>query len=368
MRSVWTAATSFGVMTVSAILAGSGALAGCNYDNPGFKVKGTAEGGGDSETGASVSGTSGDTSVASTPTTTTTTTDDPTLTSFTVSAGSVTDPTTTAPGTESGLSTGPLLPWDNTCDTPIWSEFRPAVADTYFFHSYAAGESNCYFTDQPLSEDYECIDLNAGAVDYLPMVFTDIVMGDPKFYLQALLGARFSLDGLEDGGEQVPRAAVVSSALELYFFRGNPQLVWGPPEFDLYALAAAGDEVVLWPEGEHFAPGGCSKGEPSFRCLACGATPKGACDLDWKTPGSVYVPGQSKLITHFDLGAKTADGVQLKDIELDLAATDYALDTGVLVVATTKLQWNDQLELKSVNYDNGAVGPFLKVQYCPNPN
>ncbi len=336
---------------------------GCSHDNPGFQVKGSADGSGASETSVSASGVTSETSVSSTPTTGT---PDTTTSGPGTAATGTSEPGTSGSSGSSDPSTGGLLPWDNNCNAPVPSKPLLAAADAYFFHSYSAGEGSCVFTDKPLSPDFECVDLNAGKDDYLPMVFADL--GTPEANLQALFGVRFSLDGLEDGGEPVPRGAVVDATMELYFFRGNSDAPWDPPEFDLYALEAANKEVVLWDEGDHFGPGGCSQGEPSFRCLACGASPEGPCDLGWSVPESVYYPEKSKLLQHFDLGAPVPKAGLMHPVDLDLPATNHALDTGVLVVLTTGLSWLDALELKSRNYDQGSVGPFLTVRYCPNPN
>lgn len=344
-------------------------LAGCNYENPGFKVKGSGTGSGASETAESGSGATTETSVSSTPPTTSTsepiepTTDGP-GSSVTDTSG---DPNTS---TSSDSSTGELLPWDNSCpkEDIVEGARQLAVADNYFFNSYKQQPPRCDFTDQPLSEDFNCVDLNAGQDDFAPMVFDDIGDMNPANHLRVLVGVRFSLEGLEDGGEPVPRSAVVDSTLELYFFRANAQAPWDPPEFDLYALEAEGQKVVHWAEGEHFGAGGCSKGEPSFRCLACGESPTGLCEQEWGVPGSVYKPGESKFLQHFSLGEPAPKDALMHPVGLELPATDHALDTGLLVVATTKMIWKDGLELKSRNYDSGKVGPFLTVRYCPNPN
>jgi hypothetical protein len=349
----------------------------CNYDNPGFKIKET-------DTGVSLSEVSGSSLEATSqpsPTTTQPTSSETTMTSAGPQvSGSDSDTSSTSPGTSetstADATTGPGEPWDNLCNDPVVGPNMLPVADTYFLNTIEMQPTICAYNDIDMDKlaDVDCVHVNAGKVASLPMVFNDGGSENtPNDDLVLAFGARFKYDLKDDKDVPVPWTAVIDSTLELYFFRANDQAPWDPPEFALYPLLPAETdppEPVYWEEGAHLKTGACAENEPTFGCLMCLAViDDEKCAHDWFWPGGVFEAGKGTTIGDpFDLGAEKPDGARIKVVELGLPGTEQALGTGVLVVARSKVIWEDKLELKSKEYNQGKVGPFLRVKYCPNPN
>jgi hypothetical protein len=238
MRRLRTAATPFGWCVCVALM-------GCSHDNPGFKVKGSADGSGASETSVSGSGVTSETSVSSTPTTGTpdTTTSGPGITSTT----GLTQ--TSSGGSES--STGgnppvfPLLCDENSKQVVGF----PVAADTYFsFNANDPGQCD------DLSE--YCKNTNTGRVSY-----RDVFNRDD--YLTAF-AVRFTTEPLEYMGFPVPHE-VVKLTLQLFVEREDQE---HPNDVKLFTKRFGANDAS-WPEGDNYALEPCHQGDSSYACRSC---------------------------------------------------------------------------------------------------
>lgn len=246
MRRLRTAATPFGWCVCVA-------LVGCNYDNPGFKVKGSADGSGASET--SVSGVTGDTGVSSTPTTGATT-GESTSTSVTSAGSASSEPgTMTASDTDVTSTTGD--PLGNDCMVPDVVEMV-SKEDTFLVARTTGDVVACGFLDEIAFGMFDpnagyCENFNLGNVAELPLVDVPNLEGrDAVHYL-----VQFDLSMLLDKNTQLPVqfAQITGAVLEVRAKRLGEVV-----EVGAYPLAS--DES--WVPGDEHGP--AKAGDPSYRC------------------------------------------------------------------------------------------------------
>lgn len=354
MRSVWTAATSFGVMTVSAILAGSGALAGCNYDNPGFKVKGTV--GAQESTGGSAEVT---TDVVTTQSSgTPTVTSEPTgpasepVTSVTTldTSGSETSSVSTSSGTG---SEGEWV-FPESCGETIPGEYEPAAADTFFL--YEQGIGACSFDEQMI----DCFNREFSLVDYYPL-FHHLKEPGPDDDIVDMYAVRFAMPAPMYMGEvPVPPHAFQSFDARFHVFRISPGDPWKQVDLSVLRLAA-GD---TWQEGggQEYTP--CLSPAASFRCRECPLSdPEGGCVLDWsvkETPVPLNAPALQKLVIKEAPGDSGADVPLKQFVKADLA---WLITEGLVVFAPGEMA-EKLIEVKTLQSGDMSWRPALRTNYC----
>ena len=265
MRRLRTAATPFGWCVCVA-------LVGCNYDNPGFKVKGSADGSGASETSVSGSGVTSETSVSSTPTTSTVASEPA---SSTGSGGVSSSPMTETGQTQDSATTG--APLVHECDKPETVELK-VVGDTFLVdRSWKDFTAPCFLL-QEVAPEYQwvqgliyCRDRNFGLLPALPLM--DVPSMDGRDAIHYLV--RFDLTQLVDVNTQEPVqfAQIVGGELQLTVKRLGEGTTLG-------AFALHPDQA--WKEGTQ-AGDEANEGEPTYRCRVApaGNIPVNDCSAEW---------------------------------------------------------------------------------------
>lgn len=270
MRSLETAATSFGVWCG---FVGCIWLAGCNYDNPGFKVKGNAEAGASSET--SVSGATSETSESSAPVTTATTEEPPTSTGMVATAGSGTeDPGSTTEAITSDVTGTTGEPLNNECGQPEVVEV-PVLADTFLVVRTVDDAVACGLLDEIAPGQFDpnsgyCENWNLGKVATLKLV--DVPNEEGRDAIHYLV--KFDVGKLLDKNTDEPVKLVQIKNAELHVTierLGDPVLLGAYPLLP--------DDV--WVEGKEDGP--AVMGDPSYRCRKAPGVDnqEGACLGKW---------------------------------------------------------------------------------------
>lgn len=248
-------------------------LAGCNYENPGFKVKGSGTGSGASETGESGSGVTTETSVSSTPPTTTggpETTTEP-VTSMTTTTG----PAESSSGEAEGTSTTGE-PLNNDCQQASTVDLT-VVFDSFLVDRSWNDASPCALLQEVAPDDeWEqgttyCRDRNFGALAALPLI--DVPNQDGRDVIHYLV--RFDMKPLLDESTQQPVQFVQIQAADLWL---TIKRLGVGAKVGAYALNA--DQA--WTEGNKSGePAGA--GEVTYRCRVSPATtdPVKPCLKDW---------------------------------------------------------------------------------------
>lgn len=314
-------------------------LAGCNYENPGFKVKGSDDGAGASETGVSVSGAS-EVSVSGVPTT-----GEPPET--TMGPGtSVT--TTTGVAESSGGEVGssgeppPFFPPQCGADSKERREFVVA-ADTYFFF-------NVNDIGQCENVLFPCKDTSAGLSAHEHVFNRD---GYMSFFV-----VRFEPQVVEYMGYKVPPEATTLT-LQLFVERDDPNF--------------SGDVLLIpkrlapqdkdWPEGDNYGLEECRMDDSSFACRKCDKDMN--CVEPWSTPiadvvASPKVVGDALAVETPLLEGALKDMVINPMTELALLATGHP---GFLIMAEAPV-YEETLIIKSKDTGIDMYTPRLFAEFC----
>lgn len=363
MRSLGTAATT---LCVWCVLAGCTGLTGCNYVNPGFKVKGNAEGGASSETGGD--GTTGETGVSSAPVTTTTTEEPPTSTSTLGTAESSSGPVLTDTGdTEEPGTTTTGGPTPHECDDAVTMKL-PVALDTFLVDRSWKDAGACSLIqevapeyDWPVNDVSYCRDRNFGAVPGLPLVDRPNMDGrDAIHYL-----VKFKVEALLDMNTQEPVefSQIVSADLILTVKRlGDPTTVG--------AFALAPDQS--WLEGDK-AGEEAEQAEATYRCRVAPQPkdPVNPCAGKWTYTVPIPEGGNPMREVTTEGLAKGVDsplpiGFNWTDFEggLEMFFTP-AGHQGFFVSLPTFEAESTGDRLKVLAREAAEEDPVLKVTYCP---
>ncbi|MBK7830263.1 hypothetical protein [Nannocystis sp.] len=313
-------------------------LAGCNYENPGFKVKGSDDGAGASETGVSVSGAS-EASVSGVPTT-----------------GEPPD-STTGPGTSVTTTTGvaessggevgstgdppPKFPAQCGADNRERVDFVVA-ADTYFYF-------NVNDIGQCEDVQYPCKDTSAGLSGYQNVFNRD---GYMSFFV-----VRFEPQAVEYMGYKVP-ADVVTLTLQMFI----ENLDDGIPGDVILIPKRLAPEDKGWPEGDNYGLEECTLGDSSYACRKCKANT--SCAEEWVMPiGDVVA---SPMVVGDALAVETPLDGAMKDMAIN-ASTELALlakgHPGFLIMAEAPV-YEGTLIIKSKDTGDEMYTPRLFAEFC----
>lgn len=361
MRSLETAATSFGVWCVWAACAAGCA---CNYNNPGFKVKGADEGG-NSGTATSLGGTTSGTSVSSTPPTTTTE-EPPTSTSTLGTAESSSGAVMTETGdTETSVTTGGPMP--HGCNNPETKALTVA-ADTFLVdRSWEDGTGACVLIEDldneyPWPDDVAvCRDRNFGLLPALPLVDRPNEGGrDAIHYL-----VKFKVGALLDVNTQQPVefSQIVSAELVLTVERLGEATTVG-------AFALAIDQT--WEEGNKSGEQADSK-EPTYRCRVApwGKDPEKPCTGAWTFLVPIPEGGSPMREANTD---ELVEG-EISPLAINFEWTDF--EGGLETFFTAAGHQGFFIDLPVFNDDStgdrlkvyareaAEKDPVFKVTYCP---
>lgn len=337
---------------VPALVALTGA---CSRPNPGFEV-----GPPPVETTTAAETTTGE-STGVPPTTTTsgesTTTEpitsDPSTTTTTISS----DPGEASSSGES--STGEMtVEWPIDCapEDRIVSEREVAVTDTFFL-------SELYFDEMQTCSfggPEHCQDIDLGATDFFQLAFDNSTNDDPLDDFASVYAARFPMPQPEYEGLPVKHEGWLFVQVTVHlvhkFDDPNP---WAPMAFDVYRFA----EGDVWSEGLGFGPTACVSPGASFRCRECPVeNPDGACKVAWADEFP-FIEGENTKLVGVKVMQDPGEGV---DVTMNVPVDDFMwlVEEGMLLVPQSPLKAN-VLEIKTKDYDQGALGPFLSVVHCP---
>lgn len=351
MRRLRTAATPFGWCVCVALM-------GCSHDNPGFKVKGSADGSGASETSVSASGVTSETSAPTTGTTT-----EPSTSTSVMSAGSASSepPMTETGATQDSATTD--APLEHSCpDNEKKTVELPVLADTFLVdRSWKDFTAPCFLL-QEVAPEYQweqgliyCRDRNFGLLPALPLMDMPSMEGRDaihylvKFDLTPLAGVQF--------------AQIVGAELQLTVKRLGEGTTLG-------AFALHPDQV--WEEGTK-AGDEATENEPTYRCRKApkGKVPVNDCIAPWTfgTP----IPEEGSPI-RYELTETLPEGV-ISPFLIDFNWSDFkdALEPffseaghqGFFIGLPAFPAVSTADRLKVYAREAAEDDPVLRVTYCP---
>lgn len=251
-------------------------LAGCNYENPGFKVKGSGTESGVSETSVGPTTGPGETQVSGVPTTTSEppeTTTEP-VTSMSTTSTSTTESMETSSDEVGSSTTGEGL--NNECMQAEAVELK-VVFDTFVVDRSWVDASPCALLDQVAPEQQweqgtiYCRDRNFGAVAALPLM--DVPEQDGRDVIHYLV--RFDMKPLVDvnTGKPVQFEQIQGADLQLSAKRTGVAA-------DVGAYALGADQA--WTEGNKSGEA-ADPGQATYRCRVAPklADPVNECTKPW---------------------------------------------------------------------------------------
>lgn len=337
----------------------AGTAGACNYDNPGFKLKGEHETtSGSPTTNDSVSATT----EPGTPTTSTSTSSQPTTIDPDGSGSASSAMTTDAPttGMTEDPSTGMPEEWDNNCpEADVIEVEYQLLADTFFAHASEGQGGGCDLGDGNALAPF-CEDLAFGQLPRAPVFYLEQDAGTEDDRISAF-AVKFEPKVIMDGPEVVPTKAFQDLSLFIFFNRVDGQTT--PIPFELLQM----DKDDVWPEGDNKVVDLCKAGDSSFRCRVCNMTTGDCKDGAW-LHGNPYDMSRT-VITILNSGFDVPKVNFMTPVEIPLPTAELealaGTHQGFLVLPKPDLAPNT-LEIATREHE-GELAPRLIGHYCKKP-